>query len=93
MSEGKKKAPGAVVAATRGHAEITQTQYNTFPTVLQGGARRLTDRICLHHLRRTWRRTPRTERRRTLRILRESAVVFGCIVVAIGLPGWVEYIL
>ena len=42
---------------------------------------------------RSWQKMTRAERRRTLRILRESAVVFGCIVVAIGLPGWVEYIL
>lgn len=42
---------------------------------------------------RSWRKMTRAERRRTLRILRESAVVLGCIVVAIGLPGWVEYIL
>ena len=44
-------------------------------------------------LRRCWEKMTRAERRRTLRTLRESAVVLGCIVVAIGLPGWVEYIL
>lgn len=44
-------------------------------------------------LQRFWQKMTRAERRRTLRILRESAVVLGCIVVAIGLPGWVEYIL
>ena len=35
--EENEKAPGAVAAATRGHAKLDQTQYNTFPTVLQGG--------------------------------------------------------
>ncbi|MCC2259769.1 hypothetical protein AAAT94_11020 [Intestinimonas aquisgranensis] len=44
-------------------------------------------------LQRSWQKMTRAERRRTLRTLRESAVVLGCIVVAIGLPGWVEYIL
>ena len=45
------------------------------------------------HLRQAWRKMTRAERRRALRTLRESAVVLGCIVVAIGLPGWVEYLL
>lgn len=40
-----------------------------------------------------WRKMTRAERRRALRTLRESAVVLGCIVVAIGLPRWVEYLL
>ena len=53
----------------------------------------MTDRICLHHLRRAWRRMPRTERRYILRSLRDGAVMLGCIFVAIGLPGWVEHIL
>lgn len=44
-------------------------------------------------LRQTWRKMTRAERRRALRTLRESAVVLGCIAVAIGLPGWVEYLL
>lgn len=44
-------------------------------------------------LRQTWRKMTRAERRRTLRTLREIAVVLGCFIVAIGLPGWVEYIL
>ena len=44
-------------------------------------------------LQRSWRKMTRAERRRTLRTLGESAVALGCIVVAIGLPGWVEYIL
>ena len=44
-------------------------------------------------LRQTWRKMTRAGRRRTLRTLREGAVVLGCIAVAIGLPGWVEYIL
>ena len=44
-------------------------------------------------LRQAWRKMTRAERRRALRILRESAVVLGCIVVAIGLPGWIGYIL
>lgn len=35
--EENEKAPGAVAAATRGHAKLDHTQYNTFPTVLQGG--------------------------------------------------------
>lgn len=41
----------------------------------------------------TWRKMTRAERRRTLRTLREIALALSCIVVAIGLPGWVEYIL
>lgn len=45
------------------------------------------------HLREAWRKMPRAERRRALRILRESAAFLACIVVAVGLPGWVEYIL
>ena len=44
-------------------------------------------------LQRSWRKMTRAERRRTLRTLGESVVVVGCIVVAVGLPGWVEYIL
>lgn len=44
-------------------------------------------------LRQTWRKMTRAERRRTLRTLGESAAFLACIVVAIGLPGWVEYIL
>ena len=35
----------------------------------------------------------RVERRRTMRTLGESAAFLACIVVAVGLPGWVEYIL
>lgn len=51
-------------------------------------------RKCLFdRMRQTWRKMTRAERRRALRILRESAVVLGCIVVAVGLPGWVEYLL
>ena len=34
----------------------------------------------------------RVERRRTMRTLGESAAFLACIVVAVGLPGWVEYI-
>ena len=45
------------------------------------------------HLRQTWRKMTRAERRRTLRTLGESAAFLACIVVAVGLPGWVEYIL
>ena len=44
-------------------------------------------------LRQTWRKMTRAERRQALRTMQEIAVVLGCIVVAIGLPGWVEYIL
>ena len=44
-------------------------------------------------LRQAWRKMTRAGRRRAPRVLRESAVVLGCIVVAVGLPGWVEYLL
>ena len=44
-------------------------------------------------LQRSWRKMTRAERRQALRTLREIVMVIGCIVVAIGLPGWVEYIL
>lgn len=44
-------------------------------------------------LRQTWRKMTRAERRRTMRTLGESAAFLACIVVAVGLPGWVEYIL
>lgn len=44
-------------------------------------------------LRQTWRKMTRAERRRTLCTLWEIAVVLGCFAVAVGLPGWVEYIL
>lgn len=44
-------------------------------------------------LQRSRQKMTRAERRRTLRTLRESAVVLGCFIVAIGLPDWVEYIL
>ena len=44
-------------------------------------------------LQRSWRKMTKAERRRTLRTLRESAVVISCIIVAVGLPGWVEYLL
>lgn len=44
-------------------------------------------------LQRSWRKMTRAERRRTMRILRESAAFLACIVVAVGLPGWVKYIL
>lgn len=47
----------------------------------------------LARLRHAWRKMTRAERRRALRTLRESAVVLSCIVVAVGLPGWVEYLL
>ena len=40
-----------------------------------------------------WRKMTRAERRRTLRTLGERAAFLACIVVAVGLPGWVEYIL
>ena len=43
--------------------------------------------------RRVWRKMTRAERRRTLRTLRDCAVALSCVIVAIGLPGWVEYIL
>lgn len=44
-------------------------------------------------MRQTWRKMTRAERRQALRTLREIAVVVGCFIVAIGLPGWVEYFL
>ena len=40
-----------------------------------------------------WRKMTRAERRRALRTMQEIAVVLGCFIVAIGLPGWVEYFL
>ena len=43
--------------------------------------------------RRAWRKMTRAERRRALRTLRDCTVVLSCIIVAIGLPGWVEYML
>ena len=45
------------------------------------------------HLRQAWRKMTRAERRRTMRTLGESTAFLACIVVAVGLPGWVEYIL
>ena len=44
-------------------------------------------------LRQTWRKMTRAERRQALRTMREIAVVLGCFIVAIGLPGWVEFFL
>lgn len=44
-------------------------------------------------LQRSWRKMTKAERCRTLRTLGESAAFLACIVVAVGLPGWVEYIL
>lgn len=44
-------------------------------------------------LQRSWRKMTRAERRRALRTLGEIVVVIGCFIVAIGLPGWVEYFL
>lgn len=44
-------------------------------------------------LRQTWRKMTRAERRQALRTVQEIAVVLGCFIVAIGLPGWVEYFL
>lgn len=93
MSEGKKKAPGAVAAATRGQANITHNHYTASSAFWQVGVWGSTDRIFLRVLRLAWRRMPRTERRYILRSLRDGAVMLGCISVAIGLPGWVEHIL
>ena len=41
----------------------------------------------------TWRKMTRAERRQAMRTLGEIVVVIGCFIVAIGLPGWVEYFL
>ena len=44
-------------------------------------------------LRQTWRKMTRAERRQALHTLGEIVVVLGCFIVAIGLPGWVEFFL
>lgn len=43
--------------------------------------------------RRAGRRTDRRARRRRLRALGDCTIFLGSVLVAIGLPGWVEYIL
>lgn len=43
--------------------------------------------------RRAWHKMTRAERRRARLALRDCAMFLGCIIVAIGLPGWVEYLL
>ena len=40
-----------------------------------------------------WRKMTRAERRQALRTVQEITVVLGCFIVAIGLPGWVEFFL
>lgn len=43
--------------------------------------------------RQAWHKMTRAERRWARLALRDCAMFLGCIIVAIGLPGWVEYLL
>ena len=61
------------------------------PTGLNRGRQRRQNSLFAAR-RQAWRKMTRAERKRTLRTLRDCAVALGCILVAVGLPGWVEYI-